>query len=195
MRYLPLRRPGKRGTPHAMTTYSTWLGRSALVGVALFTDASCSSGGGGGAGASPLTLVSECDQICSQLATCGATAASLEGQCMGACGDLALVQAGCLDPFAAYLTCLAGATSIQCGAGGQYVVITPQSCDGDRETFLNCSAGPSPVAACVELPGNTSCQTAPVMSAATFCVGAPAGCTSPQPNPLGIGTFCCPSSN
>jgi hypothetical protein len=179
-----------------MRTSSSRLGASGLVGALVLTAvAACSSGGGGGgSGASPLTLVATCDQICGQLATCGATAASLESECMNGCGDLALVQAGCLDPFAAYLTCLAGATSIQCGAGGQYVIVTPPSCEADRETFLGCNAGPSPVAACVELPGNTACQTPGLPAApASFCVGEPAGCTSPQPNPLGLGTFCCGS--
>jgi hypothetical protein len=170
------------------------VGAVATVGL-LVAGASCSSGGSSSGGASGLTLVSECDRICSQLSTCGATAASLEAQCTNACGNLALV-AGCLDPFAGYLTCLAGATSVQCGAGGQYVLVTPPACESYRQTFLACNAGPSPVSACVELPGNTSCATpgSPAGVHAAFCVGQPSSCTSPQPNPLGLGTFCCPSA-
>jgi hypothetical protein len=168
---------------------------AAVVGV-LLAGASCSSGGSGGAGASPLTLVSECDRICGQLATCGASAASLQLQCSNACGNLSLVQAGCVDPFASYLTCLAGANSVQCGSGGQYVLVTPPACESSRQAFLSCNAGPSPVAACVQLPSNDACASAVAPAThAFFCVGAPAACTSPQPNPLGLGTFCCPSTS
>jgi hypothetical protein len=184
-----------------MRNRSTWCGAAAIAGGALLScslAASCSSDGGGGEGtASPLTLVSECDQICSQLSACGADAVSLEPQCTSACGDLAIVPAGCLDPFVAYVTCLAGVTSVQCSGNGAYVVVTPPSCEADRQAFLSCNAGPSPVAACLALPGNTSCATAPIGSppTATFCVGQPPQCTSPQPNPLGLGVFCCPATN
>jgi hypothetical protein len=153
--------------------------------------AACSSDGGGGSTTSPLTLVSECDQICSQLSACGATAATLEAQCMNACGSLSLVQVGCVNPFASYLTCLAGATSVQCQAGGQTVVVTPSSCETYRQSLLACNPGPSPVSACLALPGSGPCTA--VGTVQTFCVGAPAACTSPQPNPLGLGTYCCPA--
>jgi hypothetical protein len=119
----------------------------------------------------------------------------MELQCSNACGNLSLVQAGCVDPLASYLTCLAGATSVQCGSGGQYVLVTPPACESYRQAFLSCDAGPSPVSACVQLPGNNACgTTAPAGTRPVFCVGEPAGCTSPQPNPLGLGTFCCPST-
>jgi hypothetical protein len=111
---------------------------------------------------------------------------------MNACGSLSLVQVGCVDPFASYLTCLAGATSVQCQAGGQTVVVTPSSCETNRQSLLACNPGPSPVSACLTLPGPGPCPgigTKPV-----FCVGAPAACTSPQPNPLGLGTYCCPAA-
>lgn len=166
-----------------------------VAGAVLAAGTSCSGSGSTSSTATPLTLVTECDEICQQLASCGVTAASLQAQCSSACGDLWLVQAGCLDAFASYMACLAGATSVQCGAGGQYVVVTPPSCDSYRESFLTCSAGPSPVAACIALPGNTACGTVAAPSSnPSFCVGVPEGCVSPEPNPLGLGTFCCPAT-
>jgi hypothetical protein len=167
-------------------------GGALVVGVA-----SCSSGGGGGGGPSGLDLVSKCDQICAQVGTCGASPA-LVSQCQSACGDLALAPLGCLDPFAAYLACLGGANSVQCstGPGQAYVFVTPPQCEADRQNLVGCNAGPSPVAACVQLPGNSACGIgAPAQMHDTFCVGEPSVCTSLQPNPLGIGTFCCPSTS
>jgi hypothetical protein len=160
--------------------------RSSIVGfLALAAIASCSSGGS--AGASPASLVSTCDQICANVVAQCAGMPGLEAQCVSACGALNLVQTGCLDPFASYLACIAGATSVQCGANG--VLITPPQCESDRQAVLGCNAPPGPVQACVQLPGSTACSGA---SGAVFCVGAPNGCQSPSPNPIGIGTYCCP---
>ena len=176
----------------------------AVVGLA---SASCSSGNtssgnGYGGGTTTGTLVSTCDQICTNVvAQCGA-ASNLYGTCLSACGDLNLVNLGCLDPFASYLTCIAGATQVQCGADGQYVLITPGQCEADRQSTLTCNAEPGLIAACIAVPGNDSCGatttgtglggTVTAAGRAEFCVGAPEGCTAPSPNPLGIGIYCCP---
>jgi hypothetical protein len=153
----------------------------------------CSGGGSGSLGPTPATLVSTCDQICSNVVAQCSESVTLNAQCVNACGDLGLVQVGCIDPFASYLACIAGATSVQCGAGGQDVVITTPQCESDRQAVLTCNAPPGVVTACVQLPGNTACG--PVAAGAAspeFCVGAPSGCQSPSPNPIGIGTYCCP---
>ena len=164
------------------------------VGVAV---ASCSSGGGGGGrtgSATPANLVSTCDMICGNVVAQCAPATGLYGACISACGNLNLLPATCLDPFLSYLTCIAGATSVQCGADGQYVLITPQQCRSDREATLTCNASPGLIAACVALPGNDSCGSAgrAVSGNPVFCVGAPEGCVAPHANPLGIGVYCCP---
>jgi hypothetical protein len=178
-----------------MRARTKWIARLVAVGALVVAGASCSSGNGNGGGSSGLRLVSECDQICGQAGTCGAPA-SVVAQCQNACGNLALVAPSCLDPFAAYLTCLGGATSVQCMAGGAYVFVAPPQCEADRQALVTCNAGPSPVAACVQLPGNSTCAAgAPASMRDTFCVGEPSTCSSPQPNPLGIGTFCCPSTS
>ncbi len=160
------------------------------------TVASCSSSNndgngsnGGVSGATPGSLVSTCDQICNHVVVQCAGASAL--QCLTACNDLDVVQGSCLDPFASYLLCLSGATSVQCEAGGQYVLVTPPDCAGDQQAVASCNASPSIVAACLELPGNNSCASIPA-SKAMFCVGAPSGCQAPNPNPLGIGVYCCP---
>jgi len=166
---------------------------SLRVGIPLLLGLVRCSGGGGGYGPTPATLVSTCDQICANVVAQCTESASLEQQCTSACGDLSLVQLGCLDPFASYLACMAGGTSVQCGANGQDVLITTPQCESDRQAVLDCTAPPGPVAACVQLPGNASCGvTAPGAAGAVFCVGAPSGCDSPSPNPIGIGTYCCP---
>jgi hypothetical protein len=116
--------------------------------------------------------------------------AILGAQCTAACGDLNLVQLGCLDPFASYLSCVAGATSVQCGPNGQDVLIEPPNCESERQAVLHCNAPPGVVAACLQLPNDSSCV--PSTGTAMFCVGAPTGCHSPAPNPIGIGTYCCP---
>jgi hypothetical protein len=171
----------------------------ALLGVAV---ASCSGGtsttGGyyGGTGTStnvPATLVSRCDTICSNVIANCLPATSLLGTCLDACNELNLLPLGCLDPFLSYLTCLAGSTQVQCGTDGTYVLITPPECQQARVDTLNCNASPGVVSACVALPGTSSCGTPGVVgSGPSFCVGAPEGCNSPSPNPLGIGVYCCP---
>jgi hypothetical protein len=152
-----------------------------------------SSSGGGIVlgGPSPVSLVATCDNICNNVIAQCTDSDSLYQTCTDACGDLSVIQQSCLDPFASYLTCLVGGNSIQCGAGGQYVLITPPECEADREATLNCNAEPGIVSACIALPGNTSCNAE--QGGAVFCLGAPAGCTSPGPNPIGIGIYCCPS--
>jgi hypothetical protein len=122
-----------------------------------------------------------------------APASSLYGTCLSACGDLNLLPQSCLNPFLAFVTCEADATMVDCNADGTYAVLTPSQCDTDRDATLECNATPGLVSACVALPGNASCSgpdlagTNPV-----FCVGAPNGCTAPEPNPIGIGVYCCP---
>lgn len=176
-----------------MRARTKWVAPLLLGGALVVGDASCSSGNSNGGGPSGLSLVSECDQICSQVGSCGVPVSAVAA-CMNACGNLSLTPLGCLDPFAAYLACLGGANSVQCMPGGAYVFVTPAQCDTDRQALVGCNAGPSPVAACVQLPGNSACgAAAPTSMHDTFCVGEPSVCSSPQPNPLGIGTFCCPS--
>jgi hypothetical protein len=158
--------------------------------------AHCSGSGGGSGnlgGATPASLVSTCDQICSNVVAKCAGSASLDAQCLAACNDVGLVQLGCIDPFASYLACMAGATSVQCGLNGQDVLITIPQCESDRQAVVMCNAPPGAVAACLQLPDNTPCgPSAPKAMVAMFCVGAPTGCHSPAPNPIGIGTYCCP---
>jgi hypothetical protein len=140
---------------------------------------------------SPATLVSTCGTICNHVLTqCGAPA-SIYGQCLAACQDLSLVQAGCLSPFASYLTCLSGATSIQCEAGGEYLLVSPPSCEAERQAVSACRGGP-PVAACAELPpGNTSCPAGTPSAGALFCIGQPTGCDPASVGAFGIGPYCC----
>jgi hypothetical protein len=165
-----------------------------LLGCVLFCAlAHCSGSGGGRVSPTPASLVSTCDQICANVVAQCSGSVSLEATCESACGDLSFVQLGCIDPFASYLACVVGATSVKCGAGGQDVLIMTPQCESDRQAVLNCNAPPGAVAACVQLPGNTSCGVvAPGATGPVFCVGVPNGCNSPTPNPVGIGTYCCP---
>ncbi len=162
-------------------------------GIAL-AGASCSSNGTttteNGGSPSPGSLVSTCDTICNNLSPCAS--GSLNSQCLSVCSNLNLVPATCLNPFASYLACLAGAKSVSCEAGGQYVLVTPPECETDRQAFATCNAGPSVVAACLALSASTACTSLAPADRAEFCVGAPSGCLAPSPNPLGIGTYCCP---
>jgi|HubBroStandDraft_6_1064221.scaffolds.fasta_scaffold130392_2 hypothetical protein len=172
------------------------LGAWLVIGATAIVSASCSSsGGGGGPDNSPATLINKCDQICSNVVATCTGASGAYNACLSACGDLAVVPASCLNPFASYLICLTGATSVTvtCGANGDVALVTPPDCEADREATLNCNASPGLVAACIALPGNTSCATAPAGSGTNpvFCVGAPSGCEPPTPNPLGIGVYCC----
>jgi hypothetical protein len=168
-----------------------------LLGVAVASCSGTNDGNGNGAyyggNGSPATVVSTCDMICDNVVGQCAGAVGLLPTCTSACGDLNLLPLGCLNPFLSYLTCVAGATQVTCNADGTYVLITPQACEADREATLDCNASPGLVAACVSLPGNTSCSTSPDIQGTTpeFCVGAPNGCASPATNPLGIGIYCC----
>jgi len=145
----------------------------------------------GPGGTSPSTLVSECDMICTNVVAGCAGATGLLGTCLSACNDLNLLQGTCLDPFLSYLTCIVGvgSASVSCGSDGTYVLLTPPQCQDERASTLTCNASPGLVAACIALPGNASCGAS---GNPEFCVGAPAGCSSPSPNPLGIGVYCCP---
>jgi hypothetical protein len=154
-----------------------------------------SSGGAQLGGPSPITLVSQCDTICNNVvAECAGESDAPVGTCLDACGDLGdltIIQNTCLNPFATYIACVAG-NSIQCSENGQAVLISPPSCIAQREAALNCNAQPGIVSACIGLPGNTSCGPNQAEGQPVFCVGAPANCQSPEPNPLGIGIYCCP---
>jgi hypothetical protein len=172
----------------------TWL----VLGATGIVVASCSgSNSNSGLDTSPATLIGKCDQICSNIVAQCASAAGLPYQtCMNACNDLAVLPQSCLNPFASYLICVAGATSVTvtCGTNGDYALITPPSCEDDRQATLNCNASPGLVSACIALPGNASCALPPSGGGANpqFCVGAPSECAPPSPNPLGIGIYCCP---
>lgn len=172
-----------------------------LVGATLMMTASCSSGTSstGSSNTSPAGLVNDCDQICDNvLMKCPGVANVPYNTCITACDDLSLVPMSCLNPFASYLLCEVGATSVSvaCGPNGNSVTLaTPPNCESDREATLTCNASPGLIAACIALPGNTSCLTAPPVGGGPnpeFCVGAPTGCAPPNPNPLGIGIYCCP---
>jgi hypothetical protein len=170
-----------------------------LAGATVLMVASCSSGTSstGSANTSPAALVSDCDQICNNiLKTCTGVASVAYNTCLTACGDLSLVPSSCLNPFASYLLCEVGSSlSVTCGPNGSSVtLVTPPDCENDREATLTCNASPGLVAACIALPGNTSCAAVPVGGGPNpeFCVGAPMGCAPPNPNPLGIGIYCCP---
>jgi hypothetical protein len=171
-----------------------------LLGVTGVVTASCSGGGTttnyGPGGPSPLSLIDTCDQICGNvLASCASAAGAPYNACVSACGDLSLVPTSCLNPFASYLSCVAGATSVQvmCGPGSTDVIVSPPDCSVYQQETLDCNASPGLVAACLAVPGNDSCA-GPAMPGPNpeFCVGAPQGCAPPSPNPLGIGIYCCP---
>jgi len=178
-----------------MKSLRAWL----VVGATGIVLASCSGNSSGNANfdGSPATLINKCDQICNNVvATCASAAGVPYNTCLSACNDLALVPSSCLNPFASYLICIAGATSVTvtCGAGTDYALVTPPDCESDREATLSCNASPGLVAACIALPGNASCAAVPLGGGPNpeFCVGAPSGCAPPSPNPLGIGVYCCP---
>jgi hypothetical protein len=169
-----------------------------VIGATGIVSASCSgNSNSSGFDTSPATLISHCDQICNNiLATCPTVAGVPYNACTSACNDLAVLPQSCVNPFASYLLCLAGATSVSvtCGANGEAAIVTPADCESDREATLNCNAAPGPVSACLALPGNVSCAAPPPGSGSNveFCVGAPVNCAPPSPNPLGIGLYCCP---
>jgi hypothetical protein len=170
-----------------------------ILGATAVVTASCSGGNSNsGFDDSPATLINKCDQICNDvLSSCASAAGVPYNTCVSACNDLALVPSSCLEQFASYLLCVAGATSVSvtCGNNGDYVLVSPADCEDDRQATLSCNAQPGLVAACIALPGNISCALPPAGGGpnAEFCVGAPTGCPPPSPNPLGIGVYCCPS--
>jgi hypothetical protein len=172
---------------------SAWL----VIGATGVVAASCGGNNNNGSDSSPATLINTCDQICGNvLKACPSDAGVPYNTCLSACNDLALVPSSCLNPFASYLVCIAGATSVMvtCGNGGDDAIVTPADCEADREATLSCNASPGLVSACIALPGNTSCAAPPAGAGphAEFCVGPPSGCAPPSANPLGIGVYCCP---
>jgi hypothetical protein len=154
--------------------------------VACGDDAGSSRGGTGG-------LVSTCSSICDNvLAKCG-VAPAVHADCLAACGRLDIADVGCVDEFAAYIACVGGATSITCGANGQYVVVSPASCAPQKSAYELCTGGGPPVAACFAQPWRDSACTATrePIAHALFCVGQPAGCQSVEGNGI-LGLYCCP---
>jgi hypothetical protein len=170
-----------------------------VAGTVMIT-ASCSSGNSstGSSNTSPAGLVNDCDQICNNVLMKCTGITGAYNACITACSDLSLVPSSCLNPFASYLLCEAtSSVSVACGPnGGSVTISTPQNCESDREATLTCNASPGLIAACIALPGNTSCLAPPAGGGLNpeFCVGAPTGCAPPNnnPNPLGIGIYCCP---
>ena len=125
-----------------------WLGMSVLL-------AACGNGNGSSHGR-PGGLASTCSSICDNvLAQCGVEPA-VHAECLGACRQLELANVGCVDDFAAYLACVGGATSISCGANGQYVVVSPASCQPEKSAYDFCSGGGPPLAACFAQPWRDS---------------------------------------
>jgi hypothetical protein len=170
-----------------------------VIGATGIVSASCSGGNSnsGSFDTSPATLITKCNQICNNiLAACPSVTGLPYNACTNACNDLAVLPQSCLNPFASYLICEAGATSVSvtCGANGDAALITPPDCESDREATLSCNAEPGLVSACIALPGNAACGAPPPGGGPTteFCVGAPGNCAPPSPNPLGIGVYCCP---
>jgi hypothetical protein len=139
----------------------------------------------------PDTLVNECDKICENVVAECTDETPLLNTCLTACNDLGLVNLGCVDTFATYLTCLAGSTTVSCTPGSIDVLVSPPECAADRQAAISCTAGPGLISACIAVPGNGECN-GEISSQPTFCIGAPDTCISPAPNPLGIGVYCCP---
>ena len=139
------------------------------------------------------SLVITCDNICNNVvATCvnPPLSPNAYGQCLNACQYLDVVQSSCVTEFAGYLSCLAGANSISCSADGQYVVISPPSCDAQRNAYTQCTGGP-PLAACIETSqGGAPCDKHSTGTRTLFCAGAP----PPDCQSIGglLGPYCCP---
>src|SRR5262245_47925472 len=103
-------------------------------------------------GAQQSSLASTCSQICNNvLAKCGITPAA-HAECLNSCQYLQAAQVGCVDETAAYLSCLGGATSVECGGGGQYVLLSPPSCAMQQRAYEACRAGGPPLAVCLAQP-------------------------------------------
>jgi hypothetical protein len=151
-----------------------------------------STGATAGSPAGGSSLVMTCDNICnSVLATCTNPPVSTDAyaQCLNACQNLNLVQSTCAADFAAYLACLAGANSVQCGGDGQYIVVSPPTCETQRSAYADCTGGP-PLAACIEVVDGTSCAAHQPRMRVLFCVGVPPS----DCDPVGglLGPYCCP---
>ena len=138
---------------------------------------------GNGGAPSPATLVSTCDTICDNLSPCAS--ASLAAQCLNVCNDSSVVPATCINQFASYLACLAGAKSVSCQAGGQYVLITPTECETDWQAFVSCNANPSIIAARTQVQTNTPCASPGGRSSAS--VRRAAAWLGSAPNRSGLG--------
>jgi hypothetical protein len=140
----------------------------------------------------PDTLVTTCEKICNNVVAECVEADSLLDTCLSGCEDLNLVSLGCVDPFATYLACLSGATSVTCQATADQISlqVTPPQCAADRSAAIECNAAPGLVSACIAVPGSSACDGS--FGSPAFCIGAPDSCLSPEPNPLGIGVYCCP---
>ena len=164
---------------------------AAVAAVVLALSLNCGSDNRPGYG-QPGGLASTCATICDNvLAQCG-VAPAIHADCVGACQVLELAQVGCIDEFASYLVCLGGATSVSCGANGQYVVLSPPNCEGQRVSYGLCTGGGPPLAACLAQPHrNAECAAARVPAQAHFCVGQPVGCQSVEGGGS-IGLYCCP---
>ena len=152
-----------------------------------------SNGAAGGVSAGGSSLVITCDNICNNvLAACTTPplAPGAYSQCLNACQNLDIVQSSCAADFAGYLACLAGANSVQCSGDGQYVVVSPPSCDAQLNAYANCTGGP-PLAACIEISsGSAPCDRHAPRTRALFCVGVPPADCDPAGGLLG--PYCCP---
>jgi hypothetical protein len=148
---------------------------------------------GGNAAPSGSNLVLTCDNICNNVvATCVSPPLSPDAymQCINACQYLNLVQSTCVADFAGYLGCLAGANSVSCSGNGQYVVVSPPTCEEQRNAYADCVGGP-PLAACIEIAQtSTSCAAHAPRNRALICVGVP----PPDCDSTGglLGPYCCP---
>src|SRR5437016_3936911 len=101
-----VRRPRRWAGPSACTCAS-----HLVAFVVLVATMQCGSGSGGSA---PPSLASTCARVCNNvLAQCGAPPASVSS-CLQGCQQLNVIQGTCVDQFASYMTCLAGATSVTC---------------------------------------------------------------------------------
>ncbi len=152
----------------------------------------CGNGNGSNS-VPPEGLVSTCSTICDNvLAQCG-IAPAIHAECLRTCQQLELADVGCVDELAAYLACVGGATSITCGANGQYVVVSPASCQLEKSAYDSCTGGGPPLAACFAQPWRDSiCSAARQPSPrALFCIGRPTGCQSVEGGDL-LGLHCCP---
>jgi len=170
-----------------------WFGRKPMLRVGMAALLAACGNGDGPSHGRPAGLVSTCSSICDNvLAECG-VAPAIHAECLGACRQLELANVGCVDDFAAYLACVGGATSISCGANGQYVVVSPASCAPEKSAYDWCTGGGPPLAACFAQPWRDPiCSAAREPSPrALFCIGRPAGCQSVEGSDM-FGLHCCP---